>query len=109
MWLSEDATSIVSKIEFDPKTNQMIEIVLPINPNTGIPNAFTYLAESAEEISLNMHKSKSTYVYIVMAQPLALNVPPFILQLFGTDNKFKSPQVLQRWKHTIKELKRYTE
>lgn len=85
----------------------MIGIVLPINSNTGMPIAFTYLAQNADEIRSNMQKSKSSAVYIVMAQPLALNVPPFFLQLFGTDNKFKSSQVLSRWKHTIEELKRY--
>lgn len=107
VWLSEDATSIVSKIEFDSQTNQMVGIVLPMNSSTGMPIAFTYLAQNAEQIQSNMQKSKSSSVYIVMAQPLALNVPPFIIQLFGTDNKFKSQQVLMRWKYTIDELNRY--
>lgn len=109
VWLSEDATSIVSKIEFDAKTNQMIGIVLPMNSSTGMPIPFTYLAKNEEEIQLNMQKSKSNYVYIVMAQPLAINVPPFIFQLFGTDNKFKAAQVLLRWNHTVAELNRYFE
>lgn len=107
VWLSEDATSIVSKIEFDPHTSQMIGIVLPMNTSTGMPIAFQNLARNVEEIQLNMKKNKSNYVYIVMAQPLALNVPPFIIQMFGTNNKFNTKQVLLRWKYTIEELKRY--
>lgn len=106
VWLSEDASGIVSKIEFDPQTNQMIGIVLPMDSSTGMPTAFTYLARNAEEIELNMRQNKSTLVYVVMAQPLVKNVPPFILQLFGTNNKFKTSQVLQRWKHTINALNR---
>lgn len=41
-----------------------------------------------------------------MAQPLIEHAPPFVLQVFGTDNKFKSQDVLLRWKETVEELKR---
>lgn len=106
VWLSEDATGIVSKVEFDPKTNQMIGLVLPLDQNTGIPAAFTYLARNANEIQLNVQKKQSSLVYMVLAQPLKKGVPPFILQVFGTDNKFTTQSVLLRWEHTINELKR---
>lgn len=105
VWLSEDATSIVSKIEFDPKTNQMVGIVLPFDIDTGMPRPFTHLARNANEICENMLQNKSSYVYLVMAQPAVQNVPPFILQIFGTDNKFKTQVVLNRWKHIKEELK----
>lgn len=39
VWLSEDATAIVSKISYDPKTNQLIGLVLPLN-NNGCPIPF---------------------------------------------------------------------
>lgn len=29
VWLSEDATAIVPKIKYDPKTNQVVGILLP--------------------------------------------------------------------------------
>lgn len=106
VWLSEDGTGIVEKVEFDPSTNQMVGLVLPYNPTTGNPIPFTYLARNESEMRSNMQKSAATYVYMVMAQPLACHAPPFILQLFGTDNKFKSRDVLARWKYTIEELKR---
>lgn len=106
VWLSEDGSGIVEKVEFDPNTNQMVGLVLPIDPLTGNPIPFTYLARDADEIRSNMQKSTSAYVYIVMAQPLANNAPPFILQIFGTDNKFKTQNVLYRWKYTIEELGR---
>lgn len=106
VWLSEDASGIVPKIEFDSKTNQMVGLVLPMDQNTGMPIAFKYLARNANEIQENMQRKKSTLVYIVLAQPLKKCVPPFILQVFGTDNTFTSNNVLLRWKHTINELKR---
>lgn len=106
VWLSEDASAIVSKIEFDHRTNQMIGIVLPIEPSTGMPVPYSFLARNTEEIQSNMERNKSISVYLVMAQPLAINAPPFILQLFGTNNRFKTRHVVSRWHHTIKELKR---
>lgn len=106
VWLSEDASAIVSKIEYDHRTNQMVGIVLPIEPNNGMPIPFSFQARNVEEIQSNMKQNKSTSVYMIMAQPLATNAPPFILQLFGTDNKFKAKHVILRWKHTIDELKR---
>lgn len=56
-----------------------------------------------------MKHNKSTLVYIIMAVPLKEGVAPFILQLFGTDNKFKTIDVIKRWNHTIELLKRYLE
>lgn len=104
VWLSEDATGITAKVEFDLNTNQMVGLVLPIDTRTGMPKPFSYLARNEEEIFKNMEREKSNYVYIVMAQPLVQGVPPFILQLYGTDSKFKTQDVLFRWRHTVDEL-----
>lgn len=86
----------------------MVGLVLPINPTTGMPVAFTFLARNASEIQYNMDKkAKSSLVYVVLAQALVPKAPPFILQIFGTDNKFKARDVLIRWQHTEQELRRY--
>lgn len=105
VWLSEDASAIVSKVEFDPNSNQMIGIVLPTNPSTGMPIPFTYLATTESEIYKNLKFNKSTNVYVVMAQPIS-NVPAFVLQIFGTENKFETKHVLMRWQHTRTEMER---
>lgn len=106
VWLSEDATGIVTKVEFDPRSNQMIGLVLPVDPINGMPIQFSYMASNEGEIQKNMQKcNQSTHIYLVMAQPLK-NVPPFILQLFGTDNKFTAQNVLLRWQHIRSELER---
>lgn len=106
VWLSEDASGIEGKIEFDPRTNQMVGIVLPLNQCTGIPISSSYLARDLNEIQENMKKDKAMYVYTIMAQPLSRGAPPFPLQLFGSNNKFTTQDVLLRWRHTIEELKR---
>lgn len=106
VWLCEDASRIVAKVEYDPSTNQLIGLVLPFD-NDRIPVAFTFMANSAEDIQNYAKQSKSTHVYIVLAQPLMPNVPPFILQIFGTNNTFTSRDVSHRWNKIVSELDKY--
>lgn len=106
VWLSEDASGIVPKIEFDPETNQMVGITLPLHSHTGFPIPLTFNARDEQEIRENITREKSTLVYIIMAQPLMRNAPPFLLQMFGTNNRFQSQDVLRRWKETVDILER---
>lgn len=104
VWLSEDATVITSKVTYDPHTNQLVGLVLPIDEITGCPKPFTYLALDAEVIKQHLMESKATLVYVVMAQPIDEKAPPFLLQMFGTNNRFDTTDVLKRWRHTQMEL-----
>lgn len=105
VWISEDASGINSKIEFDPTTNQMVGLVLSLNAS-GMPLPFQFMATNAEEILMHINKPTSYLVYVVLAQPLLANVPPFLIQIFGTDNKFTTANVIERWKFTTAELKK---
>lgn len=107
IWLCEDASGIICKIQYDQTLDQLVGIVLPIDSNSGCPKRFEYTARNEEEIRKFMQYKKSTLVYIVMAIPLKEGVPPFILQLFGTDNRFTAIDVIKRWDYTIHDLKRY--
>lgn len=106
VFLSEDASGIVKKVVFDSHTNQMIGIVLPFDLNTGMPCAWTFMAETAEKMKEYLEKPQSTLVYIIAAQPLKENAAPFILQIYGTDNKFDADSVSKRWIFTEKQLKK---
>lgn len=106
VWLSEDASGIVAQVTYDPATNQLIGLVLPKDKN-GMPMTFNFVPNSVSDINDQMTKNaRSTLVYIVLAQPMKDNVSPFILQIYGEDNKFKSNDVLQRWNHTRDQLMR---
>lgn len=107
IWLSEDGSGIISKVEYDPKSNQLIGLVLPTNAQSGMPISFSFMAKSVGDIQKFMKMATSSLVYVVMAQLLMENVPPFVLQIFGIDNKFTAQSVVKRWNHTIKELKKY--
>lgn len=107
VWICEDATGINAKVEYHAATDQLVGLVLPIDSKTGMPIPFTFLANSVENIQKYSKEARTILVYVVLAQPLMPNVPPFVIQIFGTDNKFLAVNVQQRWNHTIKELKKY--
>lgn len=78
--ISEDATRIVGRVEYDAKTNQIIGFVLPIKANNGLPIPFSYPAKSSEDIIAHFSGRNriSSFVNVLMAQPLG-NVPAFCL------------------------------
>lgn len=106
VFLSEDASGVVKKIVYDSQTNQLVGLVSPLKSENGSPTLFAYSATTEEEIKRFLELPKSSLVYIIVAQPLKEHAPPFILQLFGTDNKFKAMHVLARWKFITIELKK---
>lgn len=107
IWISEDASGIVSQVSYDSTTNQLVGLVLPTN-HTGMPIPYSFTPQSINDIELQIEENpKSKLVYLILAQPLMENVPPFILQVFGTDNCFKTEDVLLRWKQTKDQLAMY--
>lgn len=108
VWLQEDASGIVSTVAYDSSSSQLVGLVLPIDDRTGMPIPFSFAPQSLEQIEQQIKQhEKSTLVYVILAQPLSDNVPPFIVQIYGTDNRFKSQDVLSRWRHTKDQLLRY--
>lgn len=94
---------MVKRVAYDSKSNDIIGLVLLFNKKNGMPQTKTFIAESAEIIKEHLQKPLSTHVYIITAQPLKEKAGPFILQIFGTDNKFDKSK---RWDYTINELKK---
>lgn len=107
VWISEDGSGIVAKTQYDATHDELVGMTLKIDEKTGCPQKFVSTARDAEEIKKYMTFKKSKLVYIVLAVPINEEIPPFILQLFGTNNKFKTASVVRRWIHTIKELEKY--
>lgn len=106
VWLSEDASGIVSHVAYDQSTNQLVGLVLPLDKN-GMPVPFSFTPNSVDQINDHMkHNERSTLVYLILAQPMKENTAPFVLQVYGTNNKFKTNDVLQRWQHLNDQLTR---
>lgn len=97
--LSEDATRIVGKVQYDSSTNQLVGFVQPINRQTGMPIAFSYPARNAPEILSHFAKGNeaSAFINVIMVQPIVKKAPAFCLLLFGSNNKYSSSDVARRW------------
>lgn len=96
MWISEDATRITSKIEYNSSSNKIVGFVMPFK--NGMAEVDAFLATSAYAIgSYFQTNTKADYAYIIMAKPLENAAPPFCLSVFGTDNRFNFSDVIDRW------------
>lgn len=105
--LSEDATRTIGKVQHDSRTNQLIGFVLPLGDENGMPIPFQYPARDAPEI-INHFCGKneiSTFLNVIMAQPIDPNIPAFCLLIFGSNNKYTSCDVKNRWKYIVDQLK----
>jgi hypothetical protein len=64
-WISEDGTRILDKVEYDPQTNQLVGLVLPLEKDA-MPKVLSHEADCARNIeSLILNKEKSKIGYIV--------------------------------------------
>lgn len=106
IWLSEDQTRVISKVEYDSKTNQLVGFVLPLNSETGMPILSSFPANNASDIVNSFDSNEiSNLVNVIMAQPIEDGSPTFCLCLYGTSNKFTTADVLKRWDFIIQQLK----
>lgn len=108
--LSEEATRIVGRVQYDPYTNQIVGFTLPIKNSNGMPVPFAFPAGNAYEIIEHFQRDNSTssLVNIIMAKPASDTITPsFCLLLFGTDNKYTAEDVSNRWDFIVAELKKY--
>lgn len=104
--LSEDATRIVNRVQYDIHTNQIVGFVLPLNVHTGMPIPFSFMENNIQEM-LNHLKNEPTahYIITVMAKSLG-DAASFCLMVFGSDNKYKARDVANRWKFITSELEK---
>ncbi|XP_031354871.1 uncharacterized protein LOC116179261 [Photinus pyralis] len=103
VWISEDATRITGKIEYDSTTNKVIGFVMPLKD--GFPQMESYVALSAQAIEgYFQNNKKSEYAYVIMAQSLSEVAPSYCLAIYGTDNKFRYTDVTSRWNTMTRQL-----
>lgn len=105
--ISEDATRIDGRIQYDSRSNQIVGFVPPINSANGMPIPHSFPAENYMDFveHFSNENSSSDNVNVVMVQPLA-KFPPFCLLLYGTDSKYTAEDVINRWDFITKELEK---
>jgi hypothetical protein len=96
VWICEDVTRVNGKIEYDSRTNKIIEFTLPLV--NGFPKTDEFLATSSRAMKESFSRGlKTNYAYVIMAQPLSPVAPAYCLAICGTDNRFTANDVMQRW------------
>lgn len=86
--ISEDATRMIGKVQYDSASNQLVGFVLPTNTKNAVEIINHYSKGNAVASFLN----------VIMAQP------PFCSLLYGSDNKYTAGDVKKRWIYVTSEL-----
>lgn len=107
VWLAEDVTAIDPTVNYDVVSDTLVGLVTPFDKRTGCPPPYHYRAATANEITEHMKNDMAQSIYVVMAQPLNEDYPPFVLQLYGWNNSMTSRDVTKRWYYVEKELKKH--
>lgn len=107
--LSEDATRIVGRVQYDRKTNQVIGFVQPLNRRNGMPVPFLFPARNAKEIMgyFEGNHTEAHFVNAIVAQPVSDHpAPAFCFMIFSSNSKYTNIDVINRWEFIISGLKR---
>lgn len=102
--LSEDATRIENRLQYDSRTNQIIGFCLPINTD-GMPIPFCFKARTASEIikQFSSDISVANFVNVIIAKPIG-TATSFCLLIYGTDSRNTADDISKRWIYVTKEL-----
>lgn len=102
--ISEDATAITGRREYNRKTNSIFGSSGPLRAN-GLPDSSSFVVKTTEDIIHHFNHFPRAYVaMVVMAQPICDKFPAIRLCTFGSDNKFTTDDVKNRAITIEKEL-----
>lgn len=105
--ISEDATRIIGRVQYDRKTNQIVGFVQPLDRTNGMPVPFSFPARDVNEIMQYFDGShmESKFLNVIMAQPIGCEESPaFCLMLYSSDNKYTCEDVANKWKFIVNRL-----
>ncbi len=106
VYVSEDCTGIISKVQYDTETNSFVGFCIPLV--NGLPAMRHYQTDSFLELEDWFETiNQSTLVNIHTIQPItSITSPPFLLSSFGTDNKADSISILSRWLYVFEQCQK---
>ncbi|CAF3916516.1 unnamed protein product [Rotaria sp. Silwood1] len=95
------------ELPYDTTSDTFVGFVLPLD-NYGLPINTTYstkLFNILEEWCSNISKSKLLTAHLVQPISNSSTSSPYLLSVYGTDNKYKSIDGLSRWHRIYQEFK----
>ena len=103
--LSEDATAIVGKREYNSTSNSIYGFNLPLQPN-GLPNwKDSVIDNTLDVVRMFSTYKRATVIIVIMAQPLGDGIPPMRICCFGSNNTFTAVDVKKRLATIVSLLK----
>ncbi|KAJ8681009.1 hypothetical protein QAD02_016796 [Eretmocerus hayati] len=97
VWISESVTKCVQRFQYNARDNEVAGFVRHLDEN-GMPRAHTFRMRSVDDLKRYLKDEKpASILYCYMAQPIAVDAPPYCLALFGSDESFSSEDCLKRW------------
>ena len=94
--VSEDATAIVQKREYNSTTNSIMGSSCALQEN-GLPDHSTCTVRRIEDITAHFQRARpASVVMVVVAQPIGGHFPGIRICAFGSDNRFTSLDVKRR-------------
>ncbi|KAK4879124.1 hypothetical protein RN001_007270 [Aquatica leii] len=98
IFVCEDQTAVIQTIQYEPKINEMVGFVSPLNPETGFPERGRFIVNTLTDIERAFNEENvSKNAYVFMGQALHDRAPSFCICVYGSDNKFSAEDVLNRW------------
>lgn len=98
-----DDTRIIHKIEYDSLTDRYVGFVLPLKD--GLPICDAYIYGTYKEISEAYKNCPiAKYAHVIVAKPITVDTPSFVLSVLGTDSKYNSDVISRRWAFIRNEL-----
>ncbi|CAF2709092.1 unnamed protein product [Rotaria sp. Silwood2] len=96
VFIAEDATSSICRIDYDATSNSFIGFSSPLI--NGVPQPNFFQTENFEQLELWFNEiDKAKFINLYMLKSLVLSDPPFILAAYGSNNKAKAIEILKRW------------
>ncbi len=104
--VSEDATAINKRREYDRKTNSIIGSSGSLNED-GFPEPGDFIVKTAEHITSHFDRFEpATVAFVVVANPICGDFPGIRIAAFGSNNKFTAVDVQRRANAIELELKK---
>ncbi len=104
--VSEDATAINKRREYDRKTNSIIGSSGLLNAD-GFPEPADFVVKNVDDMTNHFNRFEpATVAFVVVANPVSGDFPGIRIAAFGSNNKFSATDVKKRANAIERELKK---
>lgn len=96
--MAEDATALVKKIEYEPSSDSVVGFSSKLGDN-GLPEPNSFPATSIKIVKGyfdTFWEDQAHSIHSLVAVPLAKNMTPYVLCVFGTSNRYTAEPCLKR-------------